>query len=501
LYVENLFEQDPLHKPQAIGDEVLREKHARFLFLERDEKRLRELSWKEGGGYSVVMQGRIAAEVPYARELANLREHDGNSKGALEAWNQMHNALAKGTEDHPFPPDAECELHRARLMAEMKAPEVALEALRGVQITDAFDDTKLDVLKLRAQLAAQTNQWDDVRELMTVAVDKRSPALVLAITEQCRLANRNTDALNFLTQAERAMKGAEERFTLRLEQLRFHALDANWTPERGRAQISALFRAGGRNVTAMNRMVQWLREPRQQRDAKAWFSVLRAEARSGSDTAMAALGLCAFSAQWTEGALPKEITASWAKANEKDRACVEIAARTLLDEGALIQAWGACAALRLTPAGVQARLLPVAARVAGAMKDEMKLRELYAEIVRMPFPGGKLTREWAEAFASANHADWTRELYDLAEQQLMGTGKPDGELTLAHIEFLIGQKDFEAAESLLLKHYQSFMPKSAAVLVKLYREWQKLDGIEAEMGRYFLPEGVRNEVRWLAGRR
>ena len=501
LYVEHLFRQDPLHKPQAIGDEVLREKHARFLFLERDEKRLKELSWKQGGGYTQVMQGRIAYEVPYARELANLREHDGDTKGALEAWNQMHNALAKGTEDHPFPPDAECELHRARLMMEMKAPEVALEALREVQITDALDDTKLEVLKLRAQLAAQTTQWDDVRQLMTIAVEKRSPALVLAITEQCRLANRQTEALNYLTQAERAMKGADERFALRLEQLRFQSLDANWTPERGRAQISALFRSGARHLETMNRLVQWLLEPRQQQNAKSWMTVLRAEARSGSDPGIAALGLCAFAKQWPDNVLPKEITASWGRANEKDRACIEIAARVLLEQDQPVPAWAACSALRLTPSGVQSRLIPIAAKVAGALKDEMKLRELYAEIVRMPFPGGTQTKDWAQAFEQTGHADWTRELYDLAEQQLASTGKPNGELTLAHIQFLIAQHHFEAAEDLLLKHYQSFIPQSAGVIVQLYREWQKLERIEAEIGRYFLPDGVRNEVLFLAGKR
>jgi len=35
------------------------------------------------------------------------------------------------------------------------------------------------------------------------------------------------------------MKGVEERFALRLEQLRFFALDATWTPERGRSQVAA----------------------------------------------------------------------------------------------------------------------------------------------------------------------------------------------------------------------------------------------------------------------
>ena len=158
----------------------------------------------------------------------------------------------------------------------------------------------------------------------------------------------------------------------------------------------------------------------------------------------------------------------------------------------------ACEALRATPAGMQARLLPIAAVAAAAMKDDSRLRELYAEVVRMPFPGGTLTKEWADAFTQADRADWARELYDLAAAQMGNTSRPNADLTRVQIEFLIGQKAFEAAETLLLQNYGSFIPESAAMIVKLYREWGRLDQIEAEMPKYFLPEGVTLEVRFLS---
>jgi len=175
-YVESLFGKDPVYKPQGIGDEVLREKHARYLALQRDEMRLRELAWKREG-FTRVLAGRIAHEVPYARELALLLEHEGDTKGALEAWNQMHMALISGTPDNPMPADPEAALHRARLMVELKAPHPAHQALQEVPVKDALDEAHLHVLKLRAQLAAETAQWEDVRTLMTVAVDKKSPEL------------------------------------------------------------------------------------------------------------------------------------------------------------------------------------------------------------------------------------------------------------------------------------------------------------------------------------
>ena len=366
-YVEGLFGKDPLYKPQGIGDERLREHHAHYLFLQRNAARLKELAWKPEG-FTRVLAGRIAHEVPYARELALLLEHDGDTKGALEAWNQMHAALVNGTPDSPLPADAECALHRARLLVEMKSAQSALPVLREVLLRDGLDETHLGVVQLRVQLAAEANQWDEVRELMTVAVDKKSPELALVITEQLRKANRNTEALNFLTQAERAMKGTEERFTLRLEQLRFYALDKTWTPIGGRAQVAGLFRTGGRNEATLKRLAAWFEE--QTATAKDWLPVLRTEARSGSDPALAALALCAMSDAWPTNSVPDEVTHAWSRCEERDRVCIEAAAVVLLKHGRATQASAAGTALHATPSGMQSRLLPIAAGIAGALKDE-----------------------------------------------------------------------------------------------------------------------------------
>ncbi|MDB6117854.1 MAG: Cytochrome c-type biosis protein CcmH/NrfG, partial [Verrucomicrobiaceae bacterium] len=496
-YVESLFGKDPLYKPQGIGDEVLREKHARFLAVQFELDRLRQLAWVPEG-FTKVKKGRIANEVPYARELALLLEHMGDKDGALAAWDQAHFALINGTVDDPFPVDPETVLHRARLLEGKGEHPKALDVLSQLPVKDGLDDIRLQALQLRAQVAAAAGRWDDLQNLMSLAVEKRSAETALAITEQLRAGNRNTEALNFLIQAERAMKGGEERFALRLEQLRLLALDKAWNPVTGHAQISALFRTGGRKRESLQRLVDWLGVQSQSTTSEAWLKVLSAEARSSHDPALAALALSAFALRLQDSSLPAEFKQAWTHMEERDRVCLELAAETLLKGGRVPWAMRACEVLRATPSGMQPRLLPLVARVAGAMKDETRLRELYADVVRMPFPGGTKTVQWAEAFEATGHADWSRELYDLANRQMERTQKPNGEILQAHIAFLIRTHQPEAAERLLMAHYYGFIPQTAKLVVSLYKEWGRLDQLDRELPKYYLPQGVEKEVRFLA---
>ncbi|MDB6137055.1 MAG: Cytochrome c-type biosis protein CcmH/NrfG, partial [Verrucomicrobiaceae bacterium] len=496
-YVESLFGRDPLYKPQGIGDEVLREKHAHFLAQKFEVDRLRQLAWKPEG-FSRVLKGRIAHEVPYARELALLLEHLGDTTGALAAWDQAHASLINGTPDDPFPVDPEMVLHRARLLEAGGDHNRALAVLADLPVKEGLDEIRLQALQLRARVAAQAGRWDDLQALMSLAVEKKSAETVLAITEQLRAGNRQAEALNFLIQAERAMKGGEERFALRLEQLRLLALDATWNPVAGHAQISALLRTGGRGRVQLQRMVDWLRVQSQGAQAAAWLKVLRSEARTSNDPALAGLALAALAPRFQETALPLEFSQAWARAGEKDRICLELAAETLLHQGRARWAMAACEILAVTPAGLQSRLLPVTAIVAGAMKDETRLRELYADVVRMPFPGGQKTAAWAAAFEATGHPGWTKELYELAERQMERIQKPNWEIIQAHITFLIHAREFEAAEQLMITQYYGFIPQTAALVVSLYRDWGRLDQLDRELPKFYLPLGVEKEVRFLA---
>ncbi len=498
-YVESLFGKDPLYKPQGIGDEVLREEHARFLAMQFEVARLRQLAWSPEG-FSSVKKGRVAHEVPYAHELALLLEHMGDKEGALEAWNQAHAALINGTPDEPFPVDPETVLHRARLLEEKGEHAKALAVLVELPVKDNLDEVRLQALQLRAQVAAAAGRWDDLHALMSLAVEKKSAGTVLAITEQLSAGNQHAEALNFLTQAERAMKGGEERFVLRLEQLRLLALDKTWNPVAGHSQISALFRTAARKREPLQRMVNWLGEQAAGPLGAGWLQVLRTEARSSHDPSLAALALSACASRIESNGLPPDLKQAWSKTEEKDRVCLELAAEALLKQGRVDWAMAACDALRATPAGLQARLLPLVARVAGAMKEETRLRELYADVVRMPFPGGQKTVEWTAAFEAAGHPDWAKELFELAERQMNRTQKPNPEVLQAYVAFLIRKHDVEAAERLLMRNYYAFIPQTAGLVVSLYREWGRLDQLDQELPKFYLPSGVEKEVRFQAGR-
>ena len=496
-YVESLFGKDPLYKPQGIGDEVLREKHARFLALEFNADRLRQLAWKPEG-FTRVLKGRVAHEVPYARELALLLEHIGDNDGALTAWDQAHTALINGTPDDPFPIDPETVLHRARLLEARGDHEKALKVLVEMPVKESLDEVRLQALELRAQVATGLNRWDDLRELMSLAVEKKSPELAVTITGHLREAGRPADALNFLTQAERAMKGGEERLVLRLEQLSLLALDPSWKPSSGRAKISAMFRTGGRKRETLQRMVEWFSGQAKSSTAKDWLTVLRAETRSSNDACLPALALASFASNFDSSGVLRELTQAWSKAEEKDRVCLELAAEALLRQNRPDLASVACDALKATPSGMQSRMLPVAVRVAASMKDESRLRELFSDVVRMPFPGGLKTVDWAAAFEEAGHGEWAAELYELAMEQMERTQKPLTDIIQAHVEFLVRRHDFEGAEQLLMKHYHGFIPQAAGLVLDLYRAWGRLSQLDLELPKFYLPSGVEREVRFQA---
>jgi len=69
----------------------------------------------------------------------------------------------------------------------------------------------------------------------------------------------------------------------------------------------------------------------------------------------------------------------------------------------------------------QGRKLPLAVRVAHALNDEAAVQEFFSETLRLSFPGGVQTIEWARAFEDTGHAGLARELFDAALRHLDGT--------------------------------------------------------------------------------
>ena len=180
---------------------------------------------------------------------------------------------------------------------------------------------------------------------------------------------------------------------------------------------------------------------------------------------------------------------------EKDRLCIELAAEEMLQAGRAAWAWDACE----TVAGIptfreQGRKLPLAVRVAHALNDDAAVNELFSETLRLTFPGGAQTIEWARAFEDTGHAGLAQELLDAALQRLEDTAALQPELFAAKARFLTRQQDFEAAEAFLMRMSWAMPSESAKLIFELYQSWGKLGSVETELPKFHLPGGVKQEI-------
>ncbi|WP_409214471.1 tetratricopeptide repeat protein [Prosthecobacter sp.] len=488
-----LLAEPPL-KPPALGDDTLREKHAMFLARDFNVDELRRCGFREQ--FSQVLERRRPHEISYLRELGLLLERMEDFKAALSAWDRLHAAYV-ANDQAGTDLDVEASLHRGQILQRLAQSQAASKLLREVPLAEPLDPAAQDVLKLRCQIATTAGDWNDVRELMTLCVERKSLPCVVALAAGLRTHDRSAEALNLLTQAERTLKGDHERFTLRLEQLKVLVTDANWTPERGRVQIATLFRVTTRDLDTLKGMQQWLKELAAGRLAAGWMAVLRTEARAGADRPLAALALSAFATKLPEEAQADFITA-WQKAEEKDRPCIELSAEAMLQAGRASWAWDACEIVAGIPTlREQGRKLPLAVRVAHALNDAAAVQELFSETLRLSFPGGVQTLEWARAFEDTGHAGLAHELFDAALQRLEGTAALQPELFAAYARFLMRQREFDAAEAFLIRQNWVVPNEAAKLVFELYQSWGRLAGIETELPKFHLPGAVKQEILFL----
>ena len=500
-YVASLFGKDPVYKPQGLGDETLREKHARFLAMMRDSVGLRAFGFRQDGQFSKVLTGRIPPEAPYLRELALLLERDGDQNGALAIWDRLDLVFKNGTPDSPPPADVECALHRVKLNDALGTKGRAHAIAAEVEVKAAVDDLNLELLKLRAQLAATLSKWDDVQSLMSMAVTMKSVPLSIHLGMLLEKHQRRHEALSFLTQAERSSKDAVDRFQLRLEFLRMLALEPKWSPQAARSQIAVLFRADLREKAPLEKLLLWLRQQSGSAHAKEWVDLLKAESRSAPDVQVAALALSVFATHLASEQLPTEFSRTWKIGEEKDRICMELAALELHRQKRFQWAQLACEVLAGIPGGVDPRLLPVSALVAGGLGDRAKQDELFAEIAQYSLPGGQRTLEWAEAFERIGRQDLAREVFDLSLRRINRAYTPGAELIRKYSAFLIRQRDFEVAEQLLMKHYSTFLQDAAGPVIDLYAAWGKEKSIRDELPKFFMPQGLLTEIQYRLGQK
>jgi len=488
---------EPPMKPPQPGNEVLREKHAYFLAQDFDLNELHRRGFLPE--VTRVLQGRIPHEVPYLRELALLHERLGQDKEALTAWNRLHLAFTTNAESG-IQPDAESCLHLAKLLQKMDRRDEALQSLRSVPLTEASGALGREILKLRADLAAQSGGWEEFRTLMAVAVERKSLDAISHLAELLRKHDRTTEALNLLTQGKRRVQEDADRFYLRLELLKLMAHDLAWTPERGRAQVASLFRVRNRDRDTLKQFAEWMSQQGQGPNQKNWITLLKAESRAGMDRPLAALALCALAPHLPEKA-GDEISLGWSAAGEGDRVCLELGAEALLKAGRARWAWTACLILQELPSlRLDGRKLPLMVRVAHAMGEPTMVQEFFGEVIRRNIPGGVQPVEWAQAFEDVGEPGLARELYQEALQKLEATQAMQPDLSAAWVRFLIRHQDYELAELYLMKHHWSLVNDSANLIFELYQGWGKLAFMETELPKFHLPVGIEKEVLFLSRR-
>lgn len=489
-----LLAEPPLKPPQP-GDDTLREKHALFLARSFNVDELRRQGFREQ--FSQVLERRRPHEVSYLRELGLLQERMQDDKAALSAWDRLHAAYV-ANDQAGTDLDIEASLHRSQILQRLGQAASALKVLREVPLADPLDPVAQELLTLRCKIATSSGAWDDVRELMTLCVERKSLPCVVTLAAGLRKHGRATEALNLLTQADRTIKGDHERFVLRLEQLKVLAEEPGWAPERGRAQISALFRTTTRDHETLKDMHSWLQELASGRQAAGWAAMLRTEARAGTDRPLAALALSAFAATLPDDAHADFITA-WQKAEEKDRGCIELAAEAMLLQNRVGWARDACEIVSGIPTlREQGRKLPLAVRVAHALHDEAAVQELFSGTLRLSFPGGAQTMEWVQVFEETGHAGLAHELLEAALRHLEATSTLQPELFAAYARFLIRQKDYDAAEAYLMRMNWTMPSDSARLIFELYQAWGRLSDISTELPKFRLPGGVVQEILFLA---
>ena len=496
-FTEQLLAAEPPMKPPQPGDEVLREKHAHFLAQNFDFAALQRLGFRPE--VTRVLQGRVPDEVPYLRELALLQERAGDKAAALAAWERLHLAHTVNAEKN-VPQDIEACLHRARLLHGSGRAAEALAALAEVDLTGKPHPQWRDVLTLRASLLAEAGNWEAFRGLMALAIDQKTLSGILELAGQLNRHGRGTEALNYLIQAERSLRDDSDRFRLRLEQLKLHSSDPDWTPELGRPQVAALFRARSRDREALQALVDWMRGRAGGPQQDAWIRVLRSETRAGLDRPAAALALAAF-AKTLPDSERNTLTEGWTAGREGDHTCLELGAEVLLELGRPAWARQACESLLELPSlRLDGRKRPLMVRIAHALGDHATVRELFAEVVRKSQPGGSQPVEWAQAFAAIGERGLARELYLAALERNEGNQTLHAGLCTAWVRFLIEDNAFEVAEDFLRRHNWALPGETAALLAELYRAWGRLEAIAAELPKHHLPDGVEKEVLFLATR-
>jgi tetratricopeptide (TPR) repeat protein len=484
-YIDRLFGAEPQFRPLNLAENLLEEKQALFLARLHDPVRL-QLGAFRSSTNARALPGRIPPKVPYLRQLALLLERSGDKPGALAAWEELCEA---------YPQDEEGGVHRAQLLLGQGNKTRALESVRNVNMGNLWVEPVRQAVRLRVQLAAEAGSWDEVREVMnaicggTKTQGAPHTGTVILVADELAAHDRAAEAQGLLLRAERAAKDNNDRFRLRLEQLKLLARDPLWQPEHERARIAALARLECTDPDALKDWVEFLGRETQTIRAPLWIEGL-ASLPPGQ---VGALGLCAFGSQLSERQASL-LPAAWMKLDGSGTVAQRLAVKALLDAGKA----GWAHAVATSGRGRALRDQPIMIRVLHALGDKHSIDEIYAGLVRERFPGSGEVVDFCSALAETGRMNQANRLCELALEQQRGIGTSHMPLVHRFARLLIEQRRFEEAETLMMREDDALTVETAQILVELYRGWNKLDRLTQELAKFHLPDGMQSEAEFLA---
>jgi hypothetical protein len=483
-YIERLFGAEPQFRPLNLPENLLEEKHALFLSRLHDVVRLQLGAFRAKPNVR-TLPGREPAEVPYLRELGLLLERTGDKPGALNAWEELCKV---------WPQDEEAGLHRSRLLLEQGNKTRALDAVRAVDMANLYNEPVREAVELRVQLAADAGHWDEVREVMnTVCGGTKLSATphtgtVINLAEILAKHQHTAEAQGLLLRAERAVKDPNDRFRLRLEQIKLLAREPAWLPT-DVARIASLTRLETNDQDSLQSWLDFLKQESAGPRARSWIEALA----SGPGGPVASLGLCAFAAQLDERRASL-IPQAWLKSDGHGTPAQRLAAEELLRHQKA--AWAH--AVAISGRGRALRDSPTMVRVLHSLGNRHALDELFAALVRERSPGGNDVVGYCDALADTGRADLAMALCETAVKQQRGICASHMPLVHRYARLLIDQRRFEQAETLMMEEDDALSVETASLLVDLYRSWNKLDRLPQELAKFHLPDGMQAETEFLA---
>jgi hypothetical protein len=310
---------------------------------------------------------------------------------------------------------------------------------------------------------------------------------VLAVSRVLAAHQRVTEAQSLLLRAERSIKDPTERFRLRLEQLKLEAAAPDWDPTRQQARVTSVLSLDTPDELVLRDWINFMMKEAAGPRAASWIHAII----SLPPGTTASLALATLAPRLDERHVPR-IAQPWREKSDIVAAVSQrLAVETLLKQGKPVWAHG------VATTGGSLRDAPILSAVFQGLGDRHALQEFFAKLVRMPYPGGNDTIGHVEALDACGRTDLALALASQALDRTHSRGESHPELVLVYAGLLTRQRQYEQAETVLLKEHEGMGEELAEALADLYRAWNKLDRLPSELAKFQLPDGLFQETLFL----